>query len=386
MDNKLKIAKVVTVPFYLDNQLRQQIKYLVDNGADVSAVASEMGDWSRLEAIDGLTCTPIDIARQPSPIKDLISLVKLYRLFKTESFDIVHSATPKAGLLCALAAKLANVPVRLHTFTGQVWVNKQGFTRWLFRFFDKVIIKLNSQCYADSQGQKQYLISQGIGCEKSIKVIGSGSLAGVDVERFNIIPWQEKKASIQAEWDIKDEDFVVTFIGRLSIDKGIMELVSAFNELQKKYQHLHLVLIGPCEEKNIETELVSWVRIPRLHYLGLTKIPEKYLAISSLLCLPSYREGFGTVVIEAAAMKVPTLGTEIYGLIDAIQNRSTGILVEPRNSEKLKAALEELITNEEYCKLLGEQAFNRCQKEFSTNNMSLLMNEEYGSLVEKNSA
>jgi len=110
------------------------------------------------------------------------------------------------------------------------------------------------------------------------------------------------------------------------------------------------------------------------------------LAISSLLCLPSYREGFGTVVIEAAAMKVPTLGTEIYGLIDAIQNRSTGILVEPRNSEKLKAALEELITNEEYCKLLGEQAFNRCQKEFSTNNMSLLMNEEYGSLVEKNSA
>lgn len=385
MDSQLKIARVVTVPFFLDNQLREQIKYLVDSGADVTAVASEQGDWSRMKAIDGLTCTPINIARQPSPINDLISLVKLYRLFKAGSFDIVHSATPKAGLLCAIAAKLANVPVRLHTFTGQVWVEKRGVTRKLFRFIDKVILKLNSQCYADSRGQQQFLISQGIGCNNSIKVIGSGSLSGVDLERFNIIPWQEQQASIQSELGIKEGDFVVTFIGRISREKGVVELVSAFKCLQKKYERLHLILIGPCEEKSVEAELIYWADIHRLHYIGSTKKPEKYLAVSNLLCLPSYREGFGTVVIEAAAMKVPTLGTKIYGLIDAIQDEVTGILIEPRNIKQLKIAIEKLIHNRDYCKQLGEQAFIRCQTEFDCKKVSQWVNDEYKTLLGKNS-
>lgn len=381
MSKKLKVARVVTIPFFLDNQLRHQIKYLVDNGLDVTAVASSTGDWSRLQAIDGLACMPIDIARAPSPIKDLISLVRLYRLFKKESFDIVHSATPKAGLLCAIAGRCANIPIRLHTFTGQIWVNKKGFSRWLFRSIDRLILKLNTQSYADSEGQKQYLLSEGIGSDQSIKVIGSGSLAGVDMNRFNCHHWKDDKADVLAGLGIKDNDFVVTFIGRLAQDKGIVELVAAFNELQKKYESFHLILIGPCEEKGIEGKLSAWKKISRLHYIGASTEPEKYLAISNLLCLPSSREGFGTVVIEAAAMKVPTLGSNIYGLTDAIQANLTGVLVEPKSEKLLYDALEKLVTDKEYCKSLGEKAFKRCENKFDSSIVSELLKYEYYSLT-----
>ncbi len=371
----------MTVPFFLDNQLRQQLKYLVDEGIDVTAVASLEGDWSRLQAVEGLKCIPIDIARAPSPIKDFISLVNLYKFFKENRFDIVHSATPKAGLLCAIAAKLAGVPSRVHTFTGQVWANKSGPARWVYRLIDILITKLNTQCYADSKGQKQYLISEGVGQESSIKVIGAGSLAGVDLDRFDNGHWQQE--SMFRDLNIKKTDFIVTFIGRLSRDKGINELVSAFDALQKKYKHLHLLLIGPCEEKTTEINLRQWINIERLHYLGTKKNPEQYLNVSSLLCLPSYREGFGTVVIEAAAMKVPTLGSNIYGLTDAIQHEVTGILVEPQNTVKLQEALEKLVINEEYCKDLGEKAFERCRKEFDTTLVSQLLHQEYRLLMNK---
>lgn len=384
MDKKIKVARVVTIPFFLDNQLRQQMKYLVDSGVDVTAVASQLGDWNRIHAVDNLTCVPIDIARGPSPIKDCISLMKLYLLFKKESFDIVHSATPKAGLLCSIAGRFAKVPIRLHTFTGQVWANKKGLTRWLFRRIDTLILILNTQCYADSEGQKQYLLSENIGNEQSIKVIGSGSLAGVDLNRFNSLHWKEKSADVFTELGINNDDFVVTFIGRLAEDKGIIELVEVFSGLQNKYKHLHLLLIGPCEEKNIEIALNTWKKINRLHYLGSSAEPEKYLAISNLLCLPSYREGFGTVVIEAAAMKIPTLGSKIYGLTDAIQADVTGVLVEPKNKEQLCEALEKLVTDEAYCKELGEKAFERCKKEFDSCIVSELVKQEYCSLINRN--
>lgn len=378
-----KVAIVATVPFFLDNQLRLQMESLLKQGFNLSAVTSSKGDWSRLEKVEDLQCIKLDIARDPAPIKDIVSLFKLYRLFKNQKFDLVHSTTPKAGLLCALASWSAKTPVRLHTFTGQTWATKKGISKWVLRFFDKCIVLLNSQCYADSESQRQYLIKEGVGDEISIKVLGQGSLAGVDLNRFNRQLWLNEQKNTRLKLGVASDSFVLIFIGRLSREKGIFELIEAFEALKKKHDKLDLILVGPSEELAVEDKIESWRLIPGLHYVGETDIPEKYLSISDLLCLPSYREGFGTVVIEAAAMEVPTLGTKITGLNDAVEDAVTGVLVEPKSVLALQVAIDSLLTNRDRCKSLGLQAFKRCKREFDEAKMSRLVAYEYEVLLSK---
>jgi glycosyltransferase involved in cell wall biosynthesis len=383
MDKSIKVARVATVPFFLDHQLRQQMEHLLALGFDVTAVTSSTGDWDGLLQVNNLQCIKLDIAREPSLFKDVVSLFKFYRLFKSQGFDIVHSTTPKAGLLCALAAFAAKTPVRLHTFTGQTWATKKGIGRWILRILDQFVVWLNTQCYADSESQRQYLIRENIGDKTSIKVLGKGSLAGVDFKRFNRRDWLSAEKNIHHELNISNESFVVTFIGRLSREKGVFELVDAFEILKKKYNNLILVLIGPCEELSVEVKLEVWKNLSGLHYVGATNTPERYLSVSHLLCLPSYREGFGTVVIEAAAMEVPTLGTNITGLCDAIEDNVTGILVPPKSVSALHVALDELIGDRALCRHLGLQAFERCQRDFDATNLSDFVAKEYNTLIHR---
>jgi glycosyltransferase involved in cell wall biosynthesis len=295
----------------------------------------------------------------------------------------VHSTTPKAGILCALAAWLARTPVRLHTFTGQTWATKKGIKKKILRFFDQCIVCLNTQCYADSHSQADFLCDEGVGNKVRIKVLGKGSLAGVDLKRFNQQHWLNKKHNIKQELDIPENAFVIIFIGRLGTEKGIYELMEAFEQLRKKHKMLHLLLIGPCEELLVEQRIEQWRLLSGVHYIGSTNIPEKYLSISDILCLPSYREGFGTVVIEAAAMQVATVGTKITGLVDAVEDKVTGLLVKPKDVPALTATLDSLIQDRNYNRSLGLQAFVRCKEYFNTKGISDLVADEYFSLIKK---
>ncbi len=382
MKKKLKIARIATVPLFLDALLRQQLIHLLEKDYQVFAISSAQGDWSRLKAVKNLNCIELNIARTPSIIDDIKSLIKLIQLFKREQFDIIHSTTPKAGLLCAIAAKFSGIPIRLHTFTGQPWATKRGFARWLLRSFDKVIVLLNSQCYADSKSQRAYLINEGVGNQSSIQVLGEGSIAGVDLHRFNSCRWSlEDKNGIRSELGLTENNFVIAFVGRLAREKGIIELISAFKALRAKYNDLHLLLIGPVDEHEIQQYLSSWCVLPGVHYVGHTATPERYLAITNLLCLPSYREGFGTVVIEAAAMAIPTVGSKVTGLIDAIEDKKTGILVEAKDVESLQNSLEILITDLDFCKKLGDDAFQRCNLLYNSIKVNNLIVNEYENLV-----
>ncbi len=382
MNKVINVARIATVPFFLDHQLRQQMEDLLGRGFNVSAITSSSGNWDKLQKVDNLRCIKLDISRDPSPLNDLVSLCKLYFLFKKKGFDIIHSTTPKAGLLCALAGWLARTPIRLHTFTGQTWNTKTGVKKWLLRFIDKGIVWLNTQCYADSESQVDYLIKEGVGNKTSIKVLGKGSLAGVNLKRFDCQRWQKEISTIQTKLGINKDDFVLVFIGRLGTEKGIFELMEAFELLSKKYANLHLLLIGPCEELIVEKKLEEWCLLPGLHHIGSTDTPEKYLSITHLLCLPSYREGFGTVVIEAAAMKIPTLGTNITGLCDAVDDKITGLLVKPKDAQEYTAALDRLIEDKIFCELLGLQAFERCKQYFDSSSISDLVAKEYTELFE----
>lgn len=381
----VRIARISTVPFFVVSQLRRQIAMLGEQGALVTVVASEGPEMSLISRIDGVRVFPIDIPRSISLWRDLVALMRLFIFFKRERFEIAHSTTPKAGLLIALAARFSGVPIRVHTFTGQPWVNISGPRRWLARASDKIIGRLNTRCYTDSESQKQFLVQQGIVDAKRLFVIGDGSLAGVDINRFNRERFSQMQCTELRDFLGLPEDApVLIFVGRVTADKGVRELLQAFQVIKKNGSRAHLVFVGPFDNERATDLTISpndVTDIPDTHLVGYTDNPEAYFAIADILCLPSYREGFGTVVIEAAAMGVPTVGTNIYGLSDAIVDGETGILVPSRSVFELANAITQLLTDDTLRKKMGAAARRRAVSSFDAAVVNQKVADEYSMLL-----
>lgn len=380
-----KIGLVATVPYHLVNQLKHQAEFLRDIGMAVTLISSGGPEVSKIETGPRLRYEIIDIPRSLSFIRDILALFKLYRVFLKYRFDIVHSTTPKGGLLTALSAFAARMPIRLHTFTGQRWITLKGWLRQASRMADRLIGILDTKCYADSQGQAKFLVSEGIITPRKIAVIGPGSLAGVDLDRFEPgnYPWLLKQ-QLRKSLSIAASSKVILFVGRITSDKGIGELISAFQRLLGLNYETDLILAGPQDKDcggNCSLDLNIGSPCPRVHYVGNTNYPEKYMAISDIFCLPSYREGFGTVVIEAAAAGLPTVGTAIYGLADTIIDGETGILIPPRDNGALLEALIRLLDNPDELKKMGRAAKKRCYEIFDANKINERVVEEYARLL-----
>lgn len=377
----IKIARVSTVPFFVQTQLKHQLQVLGKHGADVIVISSNGPELVSLERLVGVSCEPINISRAISPWADLIALVRLIAFFYKQKIHIAHSTTPKAGLLTALAAFMTGVPLRLHTFTGQPWVNLHGPKRWLARTCDKIIGILNTRCYTDSKSQREFLINEQIVDSERLFVIGQGSLAGVDVLRFDSNRFNENQRDIiRQSLGLPSNAVVLMFVGRITVDKGIRELLLAFQEIQSYISNVHLVLVGPIDSGSGVTSknpLINIENIKRVHCVGFSRNPESYLSIADILCLPSYREGFGSIVIEAAAMRVPTIGSDIYGLSDAIVHGVTGLLVPARNVEELTKALDILLADKMLRKKMGEQARQRVLEMFDARIINEKIVEEY---------
>jgi glycosyltransferase involved in cell wall biosynthesis len=380
----VKIARVSTVVFFIDTQLHSQIAMTVQSGAKVSIIASEP---ALNRPINGAKYFSIDIPRAISPIKDFVALIKLWQLFRRERFDIVHSTTPKAGLLCAIAGKLAGVPIRIHSYTGQPWVTLAGSKRQVAKWSDWVIGRLTTASYADSQSQKKFLVSEQLVSPKKLNVIGKGSLAGVDVKRFNPDRYEEFERSVIKEGlGIPKDALVLLFVGRIVKDKGVVELVEAFRNVIVGQSDLNvfLLMVGPQELSNDELGIETGSDVgQKIIFTGYTDVPEQFMAVSDVLCIPSYREGFGTVVIEAAAMGLPAIGTNIYGLSDAIVDGETGILVQTKNVPELTQALDRMIFDSQLRKSLGRNAQLRAERDFSSEVVNRLVIKEYVTLLER---
>lgn len=380
----IKVARVSTVPFIILTQLREQIEAIENAGALVSIVSSNDELSKNLDLSDGCEFIPVYIPREINIPNDLIALFKLWKLFRIHRFDIVHSTTPKAGLLCAIAGKLARVPIRLHTFTGQTWVTLNGVKKNIVKFCDKIIGTMNTRCYADSLSQKEYLIQHKIMTGNKLFVLGKGSLAGVNIKRFSKSRFPALNTSqIKSSLGIKGEPLIILFVGRMTRDKGIIELTEAFEQIIKKNSDVILLLTGP-----IENDLGSGFQIEmkkrfanKVIFTGFSAEPERFMAIADIFCIPSYREGFGTVAIEAAVMGLPVVGTKIYGLTDAVIDNVTGILIEPRDSSKLVDALERLIYDEQLRVEMGQRAKDRAIKDFDSKNCNGLLIREYSELL-----
>ena len=302
----------------------------------------------------------IRIARKMSPISDLRAVYSLARFLKKGNFQIVHSVTPKAGLITAMAGWLAKTPIRIHWFTGQVWVLKSGVQRRALKNLDQLIAKLNTAVLVDSPSQRDFLIEQRIINPTKAQVLGSGSIAGVDTERFR--PNPEVRVVTRAELGIDDPNApIILFVGRLNHDKGIDTLLEAFSR-QTIQQDSYLILVGPDEQNYLDRiPKVLGERLKNFRYIPFTTEPEKYMAASDIFCLPSLREGFGLAIIEAGSSGLPSVASRIYGITDSVKEGETGLLIKPGSVDELIGGLTCLLQNAGPRLEMGAHARKRVQ-------------------------
>ena len=365
---KHSLVFVATTPFAVNAFLRTHLLALAETHEVTLCVNTTayplVDDLARAVRV-----RHIDIARKIAPWQDLRALFQLLRCFQEIRPATVHSLTPKAGLLAMLAGWLARVPWRFHTFTGQVWATRTGIGRSLLKGIDRLIALFASQVFADSTSQCSFLEDEGVVRRGAISVLGQGSVAGVDLARFR--PDPVARAAIRAETGVDDAVPVFLFVGRLVRDKGVFDLVEAFAALNALHGQWELWMVGPDEDGLQTTLQAEGKRLGgRIRWFGPTPTPERYMAAADVFVLPSYREGFGSVIIEAAACGIPSIAYRIDGVIDAIVDGRTGLFVDKGDVRGLSDAMNRLGAESRMRKTLGEAAHLRASSEFSSASVS----------------
>lgn len=360
--------------FMSNHMLRLAEDYEVTAVANFTA-EDLAGDW-----FPGVRLVAIPVTRQINLRTDLIALWGLVNFFRHEHFDIVHSITPKGGLLAMTAARIVGVPHRIHCFTGQVWANRVGLERVLLKCADRMISVNANHLLTDSLSQREFLENEGVIRIGQSEVLGVGSISGVDLARFQ--PDEEIRKQIRLEWGVPPTACLMLFIGRLKRDKGILDLAQAFSQITLDHNDIWLVVVGQDEE-NIHTEFERLCSnsLSNVCRFGYTSKPEHAMAAADLLVLPSYREGFGNVVIEAAACGIPAVASNIYGLTDAIEDNVTGLLHPPGDIKALGECLQRLCTDRTLRLKMGMAARVRVQSNFSMQSVTAALVAYYNKIL-----
>ena len=359
---KKKICFVVAAPTSADGFLTEQIHALRQEYDVYLAANGDYGDdWKNVD-INEFYSFPI--MRKISLWKDLKALWKLFRYFRRMKFDAVHSITPKAGFICSLASFLAGVKHRSHTFTGQVWATRTGLMRSLLKSLDWVTAHLDNHIFADGQGQRQFLILEGVVSAHKSSVMANGSICGIRTDRFN--PSAEIRRAKRAELGIADDKVVFVFIGRLNRDKGCHELLAAFNQLVQSCPNAYLLMFGGDEE-NVSATFPNYpnlVERQNFRYYGVSNEIYNMLQSGDAFVLPTHREGFGVSVIEAQALALPVITSDAYGVVDASVEGVTGLRVPVGDAQALHDAMKTLYPDPDMRARFGAAGRQRILSDF----------------------
>ncbi len=342
----MKILYVTTISMTLDYFLKGVMTDLVKAGNEVVAVSSP-GEWMpSVKALEGVKVIEVPMERRISPFKDLRSLWRLYKVIRSERPDIVHSFTPKAGLLAMMASRLAGIKIRVHTFTGLVFPTSTGLKKRLLMTTDRVTCSCSTHIIAEGQGVRKDLVDAGI-TRKDVNVLGHGNIRGIDMN------WYDRSADVMELADKLRVPGVFTFlfVGRVVRDKGISELVEAFKGLAA--ENTRLVLVGPFEDDvdPVPEDVRKYIQeTPEIITTGevLGKGLLAWYAASDCFVLPSYREGFPNTVLEAGAMGLPSIVTDINGSREIISDGVNGLIIPPHNSEALLEAMRKMLIDVDF--------------------------------------
>ena len=371
---KNKIIRSVTVSQSLGFCREVMIKMRA-MGYDMVAVTSPGPELDELRDMDGFHCVAVPMERHISVVNDLKSLIRMIGVFRKEKPHVVHSMTPKAGMICMVAAWLTHVPVRIHTFTGLVWPTATGMKRKLLMMTDWLTCACATHVIPEGQGVLNDLKNGGI-TKKPMKVLGYGNVKGVDMERFSPARFVVTKIP---------DVFTFVFVGRIVSDKGINELVEAFVKLHDKHKNTRLVLVGNYEH-NLDPVSDKTRQLIETND-GIEARGAKYgddllqmYVDADCFVMPSYREGFPNTVLEAGAMGLPSIVTDINGSREIIENEKNGLIVPAKDADALYVAMERMLTDTAVRSTMKQNARQMIESRFEKNFVQSCQIEFYKSI------
>ncbi len=377
-----KIVFIVAVPSTARSFLKDHFQKLIEiYELHLVATFNNNDDKIFFEKI-GIICHNIKIIRNISLIHDFKTLFSLYRLFKNEKFTCTHSVTPKAGLLTAIAAWLARIEHRVHIYTGQVWATRNGIMRYLLKFMDKIIAFFDTDFLVDGKSQKEFLIKENVLKNENSQVLANGSICGVHMENFVIS--SIVRQSERLKYNFKDDDVVFIFMGRLNHDKGIGELYEAFNKLVNESHKAKLLLYGTDEEgyEKKSEKYKNIIKNNNFFYPGRTSKPYDALQAGDVFVLPTWREGFGSSVIEAQALELPVITSDAYGVVDASVPGETGLRCKVGDVDSLYERMKQYYNNPELRKQHGKAGRKRVKELFDNKIVTAAWLEFYKNLLD----
>jgi len=412
----MKLLRITTIPLSLKVLLKGQLNFMSNNGFEVVAVSSDAKSLQEVQETEKVAVETVEMTRTISPLKDLKALWDFYRVCKKEKPQIVHSHTPKAGIVGMLGAKLAGVPIRLHTVAGLPLMEATGIKRKILDFVEKVTYASATKVYPNSKGLYDFILENKYTTKDKLKVIGNGSSNGIDTKFYAKaqIPFEQQE-KLKQELGIEVNDFVFIFVGRLVGDKGINELVAAFKELETRNQKLEnrnqkletrdrevgvslvsspqspvpskvpkLLLVGPLESEldPLKNETLKEVETnPNIISVGFQKDVRPYFAIANALVFPSYREGFPNVVMQAGAMELPSIVSDINGCNEIVVEGENGTIIPVKNVEAIQIAMQKMMEDKEYYNKLKENARPMIQSRYEQSVVWNALLEEYNTLI-----
>lgn len=369
MSNKqgVRLLHITTVPESLAF-LRGQVGYMQAWGFEVHAASSPGELLTRFSLQERVACYSVEMPRRITPIRDLMAVLRLVRLMKHVRPTIVHAHTPKGGLLGSIAAWMAGVPVRIYHIRGLPFMTATGWRRSLLRWTEKISCLLAHEVFCVSHSLRKVVLDEGLCSPAKVQVFLGGSGNGVDTTgRFNPeLLGDQARIEVRSNLGIPASALVLGFVGRVVRDKGMVELVQAWQRLREEYPSLHLLVVGPFEPHDpLPSDVLVTIQSDSRVYLtgNLDETAPAYAAMD-VLVLPTYREGFPNVLLEAASMGLPVVATRIPGCVDAVQDGVTGVLVTPRDADSIANAIDAYLANPQLRSEHGSAGRKRVLTEF----------------------
>ncbi|MCH3883139.1 MULTISPECIES: glycosyltransferase family 4 protein [Tenacibaculum] len=347
---KKKLIRITTVPLSLEKLLENQLKFMKEY-YDITAISAEKERLERFGVDQEVKTYYLELTRQITPLKDFKALYKLYKFLKREKPFIVHTHTPKAGLIGMLASYFAKTPNRLHTIAGLPLLQMSGVKKQIVNLTEKITFGCATKVYPNSFELQKIVNKLKLVNPKKSEVIANGSSNGIDTGYFNPNNYSEvSKKELKKQLGINENDVVFIFVGRIVGDKGINELVKSFNTLSLEENNIKLLLVGPLETELDPLEEITLHNIKSnksIISVGYQKDVRPYFSVSNVLAFPSYREGFPNVVLQAGAMKLPSIVSNINGCNEIIVQDVNGLIIPVKNSEALYKAMKQLLLNKD---------------------------------------